>query len=340
MSEGIAAEFKRVSFAYGAEAVIDDLSLTITEGRTTALFGPSGAGKTTILRLLAGLEKPQSGEIMINGAVAASPHQWIKARHRGVGVCFQEPALWDRLSLLDHIELPLKTRIANRNERAQTAHDLLERFGLGALAARRPRQLSGGERKRAELARALAAGPRLLLLDEPYANLEGPLRSELTPYIRDLQSDGMAIVLITHQLEDALSLSDQLTVIENGKALHSGNTQDVALDPRSRRAAALLGYQTFIESRADNGLIDTALGGWTVQAADGPGIAAWTPDGIEAGRGSLHGRVEQCEFIGRGYRIAIRHETITLSAMSPHEHAIGDETSFELIREPAWLTES
>ncbi|MBZ0258449.1 ATP-binding cassette domain-containing protein, partial [bacterium] len=335
-----AIEFHQVGFSYGKQRIFEQLSMQIAAGRTTVLFGPSGAGKTTCLRLIAGLEQPQSGEIQFHGNPIASAAKSLPPNQRGVGFCFQEAALWAHLRVVDHILVPLQPMFVDQEERNQRCDEILEAFALQSLRERYPEQLSGGERKRLEFARAVAGDPQIMVLDEPLAGADEPRRFELMPYIRACAEGDRTLIVVTHHREEAFALADDIAVFESGEILRSGNVEDVFRDPQSEQAAHLLGYRTVVDADVTDESIITPLGQWPANGgALGKGKAAWTMDSVVISpEGNHEGAVESCEFIGRGYRVVLSFMDMKIIGFSTSSIPCSQSARFDMARPPVWIT--
>lgn len=222
------------------------LELAVESGEFFSLLGPSGCGKTTLLRLIAGLEKPDRGSITLNGRdiTGLSPEQ------RRIGLVFQNYALFPHLNVSENIEYGLKLQKRSPRDRKRRVEEMLALFRLETFAARTIWQLSGGEQQRVALARALAVEPEILLLDEPFAALDYEIRSKLRDELKQLQrSLGFTTIFVTHQQEEALSLSDRIALMRQGRIIQSGNPREVYENPANRFAAEFLGDANLIPCR-------------------------------------------------------------------------------------------
>ncbi|WP_165793865.1 ABC transporter ATP-binding protein [Hyphococcus luteus] len=230
-------ELHNVSKRYGRQVVLSDISCTLPAGRHTALLGPSGCGKSTLLRLLAGLEPPDSGEVVQGGKLASTPEGMLIAPHkRGVGMVFQDLALWPNLSVLDNVRL-------GRSVSDARAREALAHCGIEPLAKRRPGELSGGEQQRAALARAIAAHPAFLFLDEPFAGLDWETKSALLEMISALAREtGPTILLVSHDPAEVLALARYLIVLETGNIAEEGSIHDAINQPKTSAARHLRTY--------------------------------------------------------------------------------------------------
>src|SRR5688572_31006684 len=199
---------------FGALAAVSEVSLSVEEGEMFTLLGPSGCGKTTLLRLLAGFYTPDSGEIRFGDRVVnhVPPHE------RGIGMVFQNYALWPHMTVMENVSYGLKLRKVTADEMTRRVHAVLEKVGLSGLGERYPGQLSGGQQQRVALARALVLNPQMLLLDEPLSNLDAKIRVQVRAEIRKLQKElGITAVYVTHDQEEALAMSDRIAVFSLGK---------------------------------------------------------------------------------------------------------------------------
>ncbi len=247
------------------------LALSVAAGEVVGLLGPNGAGKTTVLRALAGLRRLDGGHVTLGDRVLDAPaaRTWVAPEERSVGVVFPDLRLFPHLSARDNVAFGLRARGTPRRTADEVATDWLDRVGLAALADRRPRHLSGGQAQRVALARALAPGPDLLLLDEPLSALDVATRAEVRRDLRThLAAFGGAAVVVTHDAVDALTLTDRLVVLDEGREGQQGPPAEVARRPRSRWVADLVGLTVLPGRHEGQGRI--ALdGGGSVQAAGG-----------------------------------------------------------------------
>lgn len=212
-------ECRDITCRYGPVPALEGLSLALEEGAWTTVVGPSGSGKTTLLRALAGLEPLAGGEIIINGVLATNHRVRLAPHQRGIGLLFQEPSLWPHLSASANVELALSGRLPRRARRAE-ALEWLGRVGVAGLAGRLPGELSGGQARLVTLARALAARPRILLLDEPAAHLDLHLRGELLGQVRRLHTElALTTLCVTHQPEPPLPPAERLVILERGRLI-------------------------------------------------------------------------------------------------------------------------
>jgi iron(III) transport system ATP-binding protein len=209
---------------FGTHRVLDAVDLTVASGESIAILGPSGSGKTTLLRLIAGLDVPEAGEVEIGGRLASRPGRVVIAPHaRGIGVVFQSSALWPHMTLAQNIAFALH---GPRREGAQArVAALLAEVGLEGFAERYPDQISGGEARRVALARALAADPQLVLMDEPLTNLDADRRAQMLELVvRSIQRTSAALIYVTHEAEEAARVAGRVLVMRQGR-LEEGETR-------------------------------------------------------------------------------------------------------------------
>ena len=236
---GIVATGLRKNF--GDFVALDGVDLNVPSGRLTALLGPSGGGKSTLLRIIAGLEYPDDGSVVINGRDAT----WVRPQKRGVGFVFQHYAAFKHLSVYRNVAFGLEIRHRSKAEIRKRVHELLELVHLEQFADRLPSQLSGGQRQRMALARALAVEPQVLLLDEPFGALDTQVRKELRDWLRRLHDEvHVTTVFVTHDQEEALEVSDELVVINNGRVEQVGSPSDLYDHPANDFVMRFIGPVT------------------------------------------------------------------------------------------------
>jgi iron(III) transport system ATP-binding protein len=248
-----------VSKSFGAVRAVQEATLEIARGELVAVLGPSGCGKTTLLRLIAGFERPDAGRIAVGGRELAGPGSFVAPERRRVGVVFQDYALFPHLSVAGNVGFGLVRR--PREERERLTLRTLELVGLQHKAASHPHELSGGERQRVALARALAPGPELVLLDEPFSSLDASLRAGLRREVELILRDaGATALLVTHDQEEALSLADRLAVMRDGRIVQVGAPQEVYGRPANRWTAGFLGEVNVLAGVGRGSGVETELG--------------------------------------------------------------------------------
>ena len=234
---------------------VEDVSFSLDNGEILALLGPSGCGKTTTLRMIAGFEKPDSGEILLRGEdVTRLPPQ-----QRRIGIVFQDYALFPHMSLGQNVAFAM--RHVPKAKRHARAREWLDLVGLSDLAARMPDQLSGGQQQRVALARTLAAEPELVMLDEPFSNLDAALRESTRKEVRRLfKAAGTSVILVTHDQAEALSFADKVGVMHSGRLVQVDRPERIYQAPATAFVAEFLGHTNLLDGVADGGIAQTALG--------------------------------------------------------------------------------
>jgi polar amino acid transport system ATP-binding protein len=220
--------------SFGRQIVLKDVNLNLDQVRTLALIGPSGGGKSTLLRIIAGLEKPDSGTLSLNDREIIYRETELMAHRRTVGTVFQAYNLFPHLTALQNITLPLeKVHQYKAADARQVAEDILERFGLSEHGQKPPAQLSGGQRQRVAIARAISIKPKLLLFDEPTSALDPEMTAEVLEVIEELREEGRDLVLVTHQMGFAHRVADQIALLSGGQIIECGPPEEVLDHPRS-----------------------------------------------------------------------------------------------------------
>ena len=259
----------KVSHRFSKNVALNDISFECKAGELTCLIGHSGCGKTTLLRLMAGLLPLQSGEIVLNGSTLASPSLMVPPELRSVGMVFQEGALFPHMSVVDNVAFGLRN-----NGAKERAREWLARVGLSDYADRYPDSLSGGQRQRVALARAMAPEPAVLLFDEPYANLDVPLRRTLRKDAREIiRETGAVGVFVTHDPDEVLAMGDNVVVLDQGVMVETGTPQTLYEAPKSRYTAELFGDPQMIEGVLHDGGVTSPLGEWDRNVLTDPTIA-------------------------------------------------------------------
>ena len=326
-----------VSKSYGAVHAVDRASLEVERGEVFTLLGPSGCGKTTTLRLVAGLEDPDGGEITLRGRLVASVSRrlCVPPHKRNLGMVFQSYAIWPHMSVFENVAYPLRLRgVRGRAMRDRVAR-VLELVGLGGLERRSATLLSGGQMQRLALCRALVYEPDLLLLDEPFSNLDAKLREQMRVELKLLQRRlGITVLFVTHDQIEALSLSNRIAVMHRGRAEQIGSPRSLYEQPRSAFVRDFLGQTVILKGRVDRAgsptvtvALDGSLAGQTLAGRGAPGATltagtathvAVRPEDIEVAANdrpaardhTLGGVIEALLFVGDRYeaRVALSEE--------------------------------
>ena len=253
-------EIENLACRYDGENVIDDLSLSIEHNEIVALLGPSGCGKTTLLRAIAGLQRIHAGEIRIKDRLVSSATSQVPSQQRHVGMIFQDYALFPHLTVAQNIGFGIRDRDSAAVK--ASVEEMLNLVKLDGLGARYPHELSGGQQQRVAIARALAFEPDLMLLDEPFSNIDSQSRASIMAEIRRiLKARGVAAVFVTHSKDEAFAFADRLAVFESGKIAQLGSAEELYLQPSSSYVASFLGKTNYlaVESRGED-RVETPLG--------------------------------------------------------------------------------
>jgi iron(III) transport system ATP-binding protein len=258
-----------VTKRFGETTAVEGASLCVERGEVVALLGPSGCGKTTLLRLIAGFERPDAGSVAVAEREVARAGTWVPPERRRVGMVFQDYALFPHLTVAENVGFGLP-----RRARASRVAELLAVVGLDDLGRRYPHELSGGQQQRVALARALAPAPELVLLDEPWSNvdpfLRESLRAEVTEIIRPL---GVTVLLVTHDREEAFSLADRIALMRDGTVVQEGTSEELYFAPESRWAAEFVGAANVLTGHVVDGRVETSVGAFPANGASGLGAA-------------------------------------------------------------------
>lgn len=258
-TDDVVLKIEDVAKHYGSETVISDLSLSVRDGEILTLLGPSGCGKTTTLRLIAGLEKPNQGDIHLQNESVAGTGRFVPAEERGIGVVFQEFALFPHLTARENVAFGLQDW--SEPDREARVAELLDLVDLEAHGEDYPDELSGGQQQRIALARSLAPEPEMLLLDEPFSNLDVDLRVEMREEVRRIiKQAGVTAISVTHDQEEAMSISDRVAVMNDGDIEQIDTPEEVFQQPESRFVAGFLGHASFLSGAVRGDHVDTALG--------------------------------------------------------------------------------
>ena len=270
------------SFSAGddAPAAVSDLSLEIADNSFVTLLGPSGCGKTTTLRMIAGYIVPDTGSIHVNGRLISAPGSVEPPDQRGMGMVFQNYAVWPHKTVYENVVFGLKLRKVPAATAKQKIADILAQVNLTGLEQRYPNELSGGQQQRVALARSLVVEPEILLLDEPLSNLDAKLREHMRGELKQLQRrTGITFVYVTHDQAEALALSDMVAVIHGGKLQQYGTPQEVYARPANRIVADFMGLVNLVP-----GKVSAAIGGTaTIEAAGGLKLLVTETNGIGTG---------------------------------------------------------
>ncbi len=336
---------QEVSKSYGPAAAVSDLSMNIQSGELLTLLGPSGAGKTTILKLVAGLLRPTAGDIRFDGrSVLADPPE----KRRAV-LMLQGPSLFPYMSATDNAAFALLMRGVARSQARARGEEMLTKVGLPGLGSRRPSDLSGGQQQRVALARALLAEPRLLLLDEPLANLDPELRADMRDLIRESQRErAITTIFVTHDQEEAVEIGDRIALVFDGRLEQLGRPRDFYERPHSARVARFFGSRNLFTGTRRDDVVATSFADLHIAHArlpEGAVVVTIRPEAVLLGHGgpenTVEGRIVESAY--RGAHVTVRvaiAETIIEAFLRPDEarsFAVGDVTKVTLPSARLWL---
>jgi iron(III) transport system ATP-binding protein len=297
---------KRFRSPAGDVEVLRGVDLDVETGSLVAVLGPSGCGKTTLLRLVAGFDRPDAGTIELDGALISGPGVSVAPERRRIGVVPQEGAVFPHLSVAANVGFGL-----SRSARGAKVDQMLDLVGLAGLGARMPHELSGGQLQRVALARALAPDPALVLLDEPFAALDTALRASVRTQVREaVRAVGATAVLVTHDQEEALSMADEVAIVQGGQVVQHGAPMRVYSHPETPDVAAFLGEAMLLAASSDGTHATSAVGSVRVgAAAPGGGYLMVRPEQLvilPRGGGGVPGEVVSAQFFGHDALVTVR----------------------------------
>lgn len=269
MVDSVILQVKAVSKKFSAKQLpaVNQVSFDLKQGELLGLLGPSGCGKTTLLRMIAGFERPSEGSIFLANNMVTGDSIWVEPEKRKTGMVFQDYALFPHLSVADNIAFGLKTKKPrpNNQEIKQRVAEVLQLVGLSGLEKRYPHELSGGQQQRIALARALAPQPELILLDEPLSNLDVQVRERLRHEVRSiLKSTNTAAIFVTHDQSEAMAIADKIGVMQDGKLLQLGTPEDIYTCPQCRFVAEFVTQANFVQATRQGDVWCTELGEWSL----------------------------------------------------------------------------
>jgi iron(III) transport system ATP-binding protein len=318
----IALTHVSLTYPNAATPALSDLTLEIAEGATLSILGPSGCGKTTVLRAIAGFERPQTGEIRIAGRPVCDNSHWVPPEERGVGKVFQDYALFPHLTVAQNVAFGL--RRTENSAAARTIAQTLDLVGLSGLEDRYPHALSGGQQQRVALARALAPKPVVILLDEPFSNLDPDMRGQMREEVEEiLRLTGTTAVLVTHDHDEAFAMADRVAVLNHGRLEQVDSPEAIYHTPSTPFVANFVGQADFLLGRIENGKIHTEVGVFENVASYPSGTAVEImirPDDVHL----LPASPGSAQIVGRQFRGSENLYTILLPS---GQHLHGSESS-------------
>jgi iron(III) transport system ATP-binding protein len=311
---------------FGAVTAVDGASLEVEQGTVFALVGPSGCGKTTLLRLIAGFERPDGGEVSVAGKIVARNGTCVAPEKRRVGLVFQDYALFPHLTVKSNVGFGIKN--GNRRKRVK---ELLEIVGLSGYESRMPHELSGGQQQRVALARSIAAEPELILLDEPFSNLDPSVRTQVREELCDiLHQMQMTAVFVTHDQEEALALGDRVGVMISGQVVQTGPPEEIYRHPATRTVADFLGDANFLPGSVTGDAVECELGrlGIVNSCGEGNVEVMVRPEELElTAEAGIPVAVVSREYFGHDQLITVRLPSgreVQVRTLSAHAFEPGD----------------
>lgn len=330
---------RNVSKAFGENVVLKEFTETFKDGEFITLLGPSGCGKTTMLRMIAGFERPTTGEILIGDRMVSSEKVFLPPEKREIGMVFQSYAVWPHMTVQENVAYPLKIRKTPKHEVAEQVKRALETVHLSQYADRTPDQLSGGQQQRVALARAMVGRPELLLLDEPLSNLDAKLRESMRFEIKEIQrQSGVTVVYVTHDQTEAMAMSDRIILLNRGAVQQAAPPEEIYNHPANQFVADFLGKVVFLKGEAkEKEIVLDGTGQSVPFAGDRRGRVelAVRPERITLSpeNGILRGTLENQYFLGDVNECRVRVGEKQIRVIAP------PETFFSMnVGDPLWLT--
>ncbi len=352
----VGIELRGLGKRFGPVQAVRGLSLEIERGELLALVGPSGCGKTTLLRMIAGFERPSEGDILFDGRSVLRE----EPEHRRVGIVFQDYALFPHMTVARNIAYGLRFQPGiEKSARASRVEELLSMVGLAGYGGRAPHELSAGQQQRVALARALAPNPEVLLLDEPMSALDALLRDELRSQVRRVQKQlGITTIHVTHDQEEAVAIADRVAVVQNGQIEQVGRADEIYFRPRTQFVARFIGRGNLLSGRVvgsagqkltveldERNRIEVPAVGKGYHEGDSVSLLI-RPDRISArgiGETRIRGRIDGVEFLGEVSRLRVSLARELLRVLIDSSHAeqwraqIGEEIELGLEARDVWL---
>ncbi|OLP58749.1 spermidine/putrescine ABC transporter ATP-binding protein [Xaviernesmea oryzae] len=340
-------KIESITKSFHGETAVDAVSLDLASGSFTALLGPSGCGKTTLLRLIAGFERPDAGRILFNERTISDARAVVPPEERNVGVVFQSYALWPHLSVAGNVAYPLKMRGVGSAEIERRVAEALATVELGGFDARDTADLSGGQRQRVALARCLVAEADVIVFDEPLANLDVHLRAAMLETFRQVhRATGRTIVYVTHDQAEALALADRVAVMDHGKLLQFSTPEMLYRAPATGMVARFIGRGGVISAEVtpnEPGRSRVICGQTSFFARSqgqpqGPADVLLRPEAlrlVDAGSGGIAGLVRRSTYHGPAYEIEVAVAGGRLVVDAPHALALGSPVSVAV--DDAWV---
>lgn len=324
---------ENITKQFDDKVILNKISLSVEEGEMISLVGPSGSGKTTALKLIAGLLDPTYGEIFINEESVTS----IGAESRGAVIVFQDYLLFPHMTVIENIAFGLKVRSVGKEERESEARKLIDLVQLTGNEKKYPKELSGGQKQRVAIARALAIKPKVLLLDEPFSNLDTNLRASMRSFIQEIQRKlNITTILVTHDTDEALMTSDRVAVLLNGEIVQLDIPKKIYDDPVTMEVANFFGDNNYITGKISNSKIETSFGDWNIKTDyEGSVHIMIRPESFKFSSsevGNISGLIKERSFAGNKiiYNIETDKNTFKVISDPTFDFGVGKKVNLEL----------
>ena len=338
---------QNVSKAFGDVVVLKEFNEVFNDKEFITLLGPSGCGKTTMLRMIAGFERPTTGRIFIGNQLVSDENTFVPPEKRDIGMVFQSYAVWPHMTVFDNVAYPLKIKKVDKKIIKDKVDRILDVVHLSQYADRIPSQLSGGQQQRVALGRALVAEPELLLLDEPLSNLDAKLRESMRFEIKEIQTKlGITVVYVTHDQTEAMAMSDRIIVINRGVIQQIGTPEDIYKRPANQFVADFVGKVDFLHANAQGGRLKLSYIDQSMPYSGGKNgslVVAIRPENVKIGKAStydanadcLKGKLTTCFYLGDVYdcRVDLGHGNllrVITDAATFEEVKVGDEVALHI----------
>lgn len=310
--------------------VLKDISTLVEKGTVTALVGESGCGKTTLLRSIAGFEEPERGEVVLDNKILQDKKTFVAPEKRKIGFLFQDYALFPHLTVEENIAFGLSK--VTKKEVEKKTKEVLELLGIEGLGNRYPHEISGGQQQRVALARALAPAPELLLMDEPFSNIDNLIKDQVRTELKSvLQKSGITTIIVTHDMEDAMVMADHIMIMKEGNILQKGSPKELYKQPVDEYVAGFFGQTNWLEVTTTNAISTTCLG--TLSATHNSDFVLLRPEEIKVEKEGVEAIVESCEFRGSYYRLKVKAGEKRLILNSEKEHFSGSKIHLKVIHD-------
>ncbi|MBS4538042.1 ABC transporter ATP-binding protein [Clostridium sp. D2Q-11] len=321
-------ELKNINKSFDGKTILNNISLKVEEGERISLLGPSGCGKTTTLKIIAGLLKNDKGQLLIGDKDVSK----VPVEKRGAVIVFQDYLLFPHMTVAENIGFGLKMAKKNKNIIKEKVDELLKLVKLEGLGDRYPDELSGGQKQRVAIARALAVDPKVLLLDEPFSNLDTGLRDEMREFISNLQRKlNITTILVTHDKEEALMISDRIAVMLNGEIKQIDEPSEIYKHPKSIEVANFLGNRNYIKGNIKEGKFETEIGLFNIDNREQKEVIAMiNPEDIYLDNSSnegLEGTITEVRYAGDRiyYKIKIKNKQIRVISNSDKVYRLNEK---------------